>query len=544
MRILFSILKYFFIVLWIIFFNLLLFWWYKYYEFKSLWWLDKLNFFNDNIDKVTQVISLSDDKVAQELSKTTTFVKKTNYLIDDYLNWSWNFLKKNKLEIDYLLSNTELLFNTLSANWLIDLKTYNWFLKFFSEAIQYKSTLYDLLWMNSTKRYIIALQNVNEVRPSWWFFWSTVVLELDWWRYKTTLIDSYWVCKDLKNKWESQSIEVDDWLWEIYYSNKASYIWWNKIWLTNIDWDYISRWYQHCLKQKIDWIFFVKSSILDYILPWMNKQLQEWQFVNAATDIIKEWDVNKKYNIDQKKWIYLKEAWKLLESQMSSIIKRVLKDFTNITQKWYVKVYLRDYTEHPIQSFLDRYWLLNTMQDWYVYFFDTNYAYNKNDWFVDKIITVRDYNTKKEIYNNKNEWQKDRLDTKKIWTWLFEMTISYNFNIPKEYQERMLSLQDKYWIQITDREKHILWINSNANNWQFYVYNYWFILWDKKIRLHSINWEFENIPMWQDWPTNTVQWSPHLNKSVKLPLWNQSLYSFIMKNNPDKRDINIVFSIK
>jgi hypothetical protein len=50
--------------------------------------------------------------------------------------------------------------------------------------------------------------------------------------------------------------------------------------------------------------------------------------------------------------------------------------------------------------------------------------------------------------------------------------------------------------------------------------------------------------MWQDRPSNTVQWSPHLNKNVKLPLWNQSLYSIIMKNNPDKKDINIVFSIK
>jgi hypothetical protein len=29
---------------------------------------------------------LADDKAAQELSKTANFVKKVNYLIDDYMN--------------------------------------------------------------------------------------------------------------------------------------------------------------------------------------------------------------------------------------------------------------------------------------------------------------------------------------------------------------------------------------------------------------------------------------------------------------------------
>jgi hypothetical protein len=37
---------------------------------------------------------------------------------------------------------------------------------------------------------------------------------------------------------------------EIYYNNKASYIWGNKIWLTSIDWDYISRWYINIVLNK------------------------------------------------------------------------------------------------------------------------------------------------------------------------------------------------------------------------------------------------------------------------------------------------------
>jgi len=87
-----------------------------------------------------------------------------------------------------------------------------------------------------------------------------------------------------------------------------------------------------------------------------------------------------------------------------------------------------------------------------IYFWDTNYSYNKIDSFVTKHIQITDQQGMIQKENKNN----DIMNVSDLKNGKYTITISYTFSIPEIYPNFIQELEKKYQIQINDREKAIL----------------------------------------------------------------------------------------
>ncbi len=91
-----------------------------------------------------------------------------------------------------------------------------------------------------------------------------------------------------------------------------------------------------------------------------------------------------------------------------------------------------------------------------IYFWDTNYSYNKIDSFVTKHIQITDQQGMMQKENKNN----DIMNISDLKNGKYTIAISYTFSIPEMYQNFIQELEKKYEIQINDREKAILGLKS------------------------------------------------------------------------------------
>lgn len=180
------------------------------------------------------------------------------------------------------------------------------------------------------------------------------------------------------------------------------------------------------------------------LIPGFDKQLREWMFTNAATDIIRGG------NFPNKKERYFDEVSELLSSQKETIIKNMVKNIGYLLAHNYVHVYLDEVGGGMTKSLVTN-GLTTSFQDGFMYFRDYNNSYNKIDMFVEKNIVVTDMAGRGLI-----DTDQDIVDIRSLQPGKYNVTISYALTIPPSYPEEISQLEKKYGIELTMREKTIL----------------------------------------------------------------------------------------
>lgn len=404
--------------------------------------LQEIAFYFRNFDRNVSNMLLTVDDISTAYQKgENVFVTKEKEVEASLL-----YIRKNK---DYL-----------KKLWFIQ---YDLLLDFVSQARTYKKEIVDLLWKNQPYNYIVILQNTNEKRPNWWFFWSFAFITVDKWHLTyLEIIDAYYpdfIASDTR-------LLAPSWASVFLPEMKIGFIAGNKFWFTDIDGSNLKWLYEkmfneeysmkkveqtigkdlapRLLNKNIKWVIFIRSDLLENILPWFMETAWERQFVNAWVDIIR-WEY--RWN---KKEMYIKEVKEYFEKNKVTIFKNIINNFTLLKDNRFISIYVSGISKE-LEKFLKDNSLTNTFDPNYIYAWDTNTSYNKVDAFISKHIQIADPTERVII-----ESDTDIIPIEKLWTWTYKMTIHYTLNVPQYYTEFIEDLEKKYNIQLTSREDSIL----------------------------------------------------------------------------------------
>jgi hypothetical protein len=141
--------------------------------------------------------------------------------------------------------------------------------------------------------------------------------------------------------------------------------------------------YNKLLYQNIKGVIFVRSDLLEKILPGFKQKIRERQFLNAAVDLI------RKQDLGNKKELYIKEVTQYFNSQKMNILKNLINGFGEITNNQYLTMYFSNVSQE-FYGLLAKNKLFNVFSPQNMYFRDMNASYNKVDGFVSKDIQIRD----------------------------------------------------------------------------------------------------------------------------------------------------------
>jgi len=413
---------------------------------------DKINLYKESLQEIAFYFRNFDRELSQTILKFDDILKdqtnKKNILVtkEKEIKEIRNYIKKNKQYISKLwFSNYE---NIIS---------------FVGKLREFQDEIFNLLGKTQEFNYLIILQNTNEKRPNWWFFGSFAFVSFKEGHIKDLeIIDAYYpdfISHNTYIKAPERS--------ETFLPKKE--IWFiaaNKFWFTDIDGkniktlyekmfnkDYVMRkvkktmrqdLYEKLLHKYIKWVIFIRSDLFEEIIPWFTKKERERQFVNASIDLVR-WE-----KTGNKKEIYIKEITDFFNKKKYTISKNIVHNFDKILEKNYIQIYLSNVST-GLNNLLKANNLNNQFSNWKIYARDTNDSYNKVDWFITKNIQIKNSENKIII-----DTHNDIVNIKYLPKWKYFMKILYSLNVPPYYKNFIKELEQKYDIQITDRERWIL----------------------------------------------------------------------------------------
>lgn len=191
-------------------------------------------------------------------------------------------------------------------------------------------------------------------------------------------------------------------------------------------------------------MIFVRSDAFEYLLPGFTEKVWEWQFLNASVDLIRgELRGNKKE-------LYIKEVTDYFNKHKFDIARNLVNNFETVLEKNYVQVYLSNVST-GLNMFLQENHLMNVFSDGNIYAWDTNNSFDKVDGFVTKNIQIRDAGGAIVV-----DTSNDIVSVEDLEPGEYAMSIHYALNVPEYYYDFIASLEEKYGIQIEDRERGIL----------------------------------------------------------------------------------------
>ncbi len=403
-------------------------------------------------------------------SDLSRFLLSSKSLIDWYKE-NENIFQQRPGDIQYLTNYIKTNKNQLN---LLTNQNYSDFLGFVVEVLakDYQKDLYKIFGDWQTRKYIIALQNSNEARPNWWFFGSFLILKIKWWQIDYEIIDSYYVnhispdAKVQAPKWRQQHISSND----IWFVSS------NVLGFTDKDWENIKKIYEKAFpEQKIDWVIFLESEMLESLIWQFRQKIWEWQFINTNTDTIRwtDWP--------GKKDIYKEEVELFLQNNFLILVENFLENFDKILERRYVQAYL-PFVSDEFNDFLQKNNLHTSFDDSYWYFWDFNYSYNKIDWFVEKDIKIFSWNEMIEYYND------DIINFSQLDEWKYDIHIWYNLNIPQQYENFIKDLKQKYEINLGVGETHVL-------NLTYLFENMWMVYLPSDISIENFQWDNQNYKL-------------------------------------------------
>lgn len=459
-----------------------------------LFWGSALDIFTKDLQTLSIYFLPIDKEVSHELYTLDSVVQS-------YMKWE-NIFKTKKSEIEevryYIINNQ----NYLSSLWF---QRYESLMKFLSDLYDHRSEVYELLWENHAYNYLIPLQNGNEKRPNWWFFWSFAFVTLSWWHIENLeVIDSYLADYIAPKSRMPLPERYSNTFWE----RQLWFVAGNKFWFTDMDWRNLKMMYEKAFnedyemskvremysgKQRkllhnkyIKWVIFLDSKLLTELLPWFSDKMREWQFVNASIDIIRGED---RWN---KKEIYIAEVLDYFFKNSTTIAKNLINNRDDVLNKRYVQIYLSDmFVSKEFRDMIARNNLNTRFQWWKIYARDVNIANNKSDDFLTKRLKL--YSSTWELITSQ---QNEVLSLEWLPAGEYQLVIDYYFFVPESYRSFIRWLEKKYEIKLTAREEWILVLNPVSHyegDTQRMWREKWLIYYPRNMEITSVQWDVENV---------------------------------------------------
>ena len=413
---------------------------------------DKMDIFKEDLTQIAFYFT----PVDQEFSK---FLVTLDEVIQWYVQGE-NILKEKNHQIEFCRDYIKKNKNYLEK---LGFARYDALMNVLSDLRGYKKELFELLGKDKPTNYIVILQNTNEKRPNGWFFWSFAFITVDGGRIKDLeIVDSYYPDFIAHNTRITAPARTKSFLPD----RNIGYIAGNKFWFTDIDGKNLKDLYEKMfnetydirkvkqtmepdlynklLKKYVKGVIFIRSDSLEKIIPGFTEKMREWQFLNAAVDLI------RKEVRGNKKELYIKEVKEFFSKNSLKLLQNTVNNFGELAKAQFLNVYLSNASTWFVKV-LQNHSLENVFKAWYIYAWDTNSSFNKVDGFVAKNIQIA--NSNGDIVLDSNE---DIIDVRDLPQGKYEMTVLYNLNVPGYYLDMMHELEKKYDVTLTKREKSIL----------------------------------------------------------------------------------------
>ncbi len=366
------------------------------------------------------------------------FTLRVDDLAQSYM--SWVSVLKNSDELDKALQYVYFNAEKLGGFWF---PAHASLFTFVGELVQYKDVFYDLLGQKKLQRYLVLLMNTAEKRPNGWFFGSFAVIEVENGFLKDMkIVDSYYPNFLAPHAF----VQAPEWASAFLPSLEVGFISANKIGFTAIDGANIKYLYEKIYHQDVKWVVFLRSDLLELLIPGFEKKFREWQFANASIDLIR-WA-----SLPNKKEFYIKGINEFLKDNKLTIFKKFVNNFDLIKNSYGLQIYLSN-VHSGFQQFLIANHFTTTFRKNTIYAWDSNDSFNKIDRFVSKVVQISDSHGTLLI-----ETDKDRVDISSLPKGSYEMKIFYGLNVPDSYRVFIAELEKKYAISLTEREQWILWL--------------------------------------------------------------------------------------
>ena len=463
-----------------------------------LFWWSALDIFTKDLQTLSIYFLPIDKEVSRELYTLDTIVQS-------YTRWE-NIFKTKKSEIEevryYIINNQ----NHLSSLWF---QRYESLMSFLSDLYDHRNEVYDLLWENHTYNYLVPLQNGNEKRPNWWFFWSFAFVTLSWWHIENLeIIDSY-LADYIAPK---SRINLPSRYSSAFWEKQLWFVAWNKFWFTDIDGKNLKIMYEKVFNEDfemdrvremysweqwkllhnkyIKWVIFLDSNLLEDLLPWFSDKMREWQFINASIDIIRGEDRGNK------KELYISEVLDYFFNNSTTIAKNLINNRDEVLNKRYIQIYLSDmFVSQEFRDMIARNNLNTRFQWWKIYARDVNIANNKSDDFLTKRLKL--YSSTWELITSQ---QNELLSLEWLPVWEYQLVIDYYFFVPETYRNFIRWLEKKYEINISPREEWILVLSPvNHYDWnpERMWRDKWMIYYPWNMEIISVQWDVEDVNYFQ-----------------------------------------------
>ena len=492
---------------------------------QLLFWRDKMDIFKEDLWKVAMYFWSIDEWVSNMLLTSDGIIK--SYLSGD------NVLVTKKQEIQDLLSYVDQNKYHLSS---LGFESYDWFISLLSDLNENWDEVSTLLWEKWEFNYLVILQNTNEKRPNWWFFWSFAFITVKDWRLKNLeIIDSYYPDYIAENT----RLRAPEWASVFLPDLNIWFIAWNKFGFSDMDGSNLKWLYEKMFNEEYDqkkletiinplladkllhkyikWVIFIRSDLIEYLIPSFTQNAREWQFQNANVDLIR-WE-----NRWNKKETYIQEVTKYFKDHSVELFQKIINNYNEIIERNFINIYLSNVSD-DLQNLLLKHGLKTVYDSWNIYAWDMNAAFNKVDSFVNKTIQIinSDWTV---VFETEN----DIVPVKNLPVWFYDLKICYSLNVPNFYMNYMHDLEKKYWIEMRDRELSILAMQPVA--YEDAVYSKWMeTKWTVYFPL--------NFDIWE------VSWAQEESKKFYAPFANGLYYRVLIKENNDTKCVDINLKIK
>jgi hypothetical protein len=135
---------------------------------------------------------------------------------------------------------------------------------------------------------------------------------------------------------------------------------------------------------------------------------------------------------------------------------------------------------------------LNTAFEWWkIYAWDVNIANNKSDDFLTKWLRL--YSSTGELITSQ---QNEILTLNGLPVWDYQLVIDYYFFVPEWYRNFIHKLEEKYGIEITNREEGILVVSPvNHYDWtpERMWREKWMVYYPWNMIVTSVEWDVEDV---------------------------------------------------
>lgn len=198
----------------------------------------------------------------------------------------------------------------------------------------------------------------------------------------------------------------------------------------------------------IDGVIFIRSDLMEFLVPDIKVKLREWQFVNATIDIIRG------SNQSHKKQIYIQQVTEFFEKQKFNIAKSFMKYFPEITHRGLIQVYLPK-ASTGLQHIIDEAGLRSRFDEEKIFVRDSNLSYNKIDQFLNKNMQIIDGSG--NVLSSSDE---DKISIKNLKSGKYTLRVQYSIDVPQYYHRVISGFVEQYKIKLTPREIYILGLTN------------------------------------------------------------------------------------